>query len=123
MIAKFLEIDRPTSSGHIYTRSVVDAALEDWKNTFKTEVMPIFKAPTATPQVADIVGEASNIRIEDGFLVGDIGFYEDRIKEIFPSEKEISFAIRPNGSGIVDPVTNEIKERYRIIGFALVYKN
>lgn len=122
MIAKFLEIDKPTPSGRIYTRSVVESAVEDWKKTFKTEVMPIFNAPTATPQVADIVGEASNIRVEDGFLIGDVGFYEERIKEVFPPEKgEVSFAIRPNGSGTADPVTNEIKEGYRIIGFAVVY--
>jgi hypothetical protein len=87
MIAKFLELDRPTASGRIYTRSIVEAALEDWKKTFNTEVMPIFKAPTATPQVADIVGEASNIRVEDGFLIGDVGFYEKRIEEVFPPEK------------------------------------
>lgn len=123
MFAKFLEIDRPTSGGRIYTRSVIEAALKDWKNVFKTENMPIFKAPSAMPQIADIVGEASNIRIEDGFLVGDIEFYEERIEEVFPPDKKyISFAIRPNGSGVVDPITNEIQAGYRIIGFAIVYR-
>lgn len=114
--AKLLEIDRPTRSGHIYPKAVVEAALVDWERHFKTKTMPIFKGPTETPQITDILGYAENFRIEEGFLVADIGFLEERITEVGYQGERIN--IRPNGSGTTDE-NGVIKEGYRMVGLCI----
>ena len=69
----------------------------------------------------DIVGYAENFRFEEGYLVADIGFLKDSLPTIFP-DKTNEFAVRPNGSGVVDKDTNIIQEGYRMVGLALRLK-
>ena len=118
---KLLEVDRPTNSGRIYPKAVIESALADWEKQFNTKTMPIFKRPTDTPKMEDIVGYAENFRFEEGYLVADIGFLKDSLPTIFP-DKTNEFAVRPNGSGVVDKDTNIIQEGYRMVGLALRLK-
>ncbi len=114
--AKLLEVDRLTSSGRIYPKAVVEAALVDWEQHFKTKTMPIFKGPTATPRVDDIVGYAENFRIEEGYLVADVGFIKGREKDVGAQGEIIN--IRPNGSGTTDE-NGVIEEGYRMVGLCI----
>lgn len=117
MTVKLVEFDRPTINGRVYPKAVLEAALKHWEDHFKTKTMPIFKSPTATPQMQDIVGYAENFRFEDGYLQADIGFLEERIKEVANDGETIN--VRPNGIGGVDTETGVVHEGYRICGLAV----
>ena len=114
--AKLLEIDRLSVSRRIYPRKVIEDALVDWERHFHTKTMPIFKGPTATPNVDDIVGYAENFRFEEGYLVADVGFIEGREKDVGAQGEIIN--IRPNGSGTTDE-NGVIEEGYRIVGLCV----
>lgn len=119
--AKLIEVDRPTINGRIYPKEVVEKALKHWEDHFKTKTMPIFKAPTATPKMEDIVGYAENLRFEDGYLVADIGFLKERIKDVAEDGEVIN--VRPNGIGGVDTETGMVHEGYRMFGLTIRRRN
>lgn len=114
---KLTQVDSPTINGRIYRKEVLEAALAHWEQHFNTKTMPIFKDATATPKVEDIVGYAENFRFEDGYLVADVGFLEERIKEVAEDGEIIN--VRPNGIGGVDTETGIVHEGYRMCGLCV----
>ena len=118
--AKLIDFDSPTINGRIYTKKLLEDALEHWELHFKTKTMPIFKCPTATPKVEDIVGYAENFRFEDGYLMADVGFLEERIKDVAEQGEIIN--IRPNGSGKINPETGVVEDGYRMCGLCIQRK-
>lgn len=115
--AKLITVDAPTINGRIYPKATLEAALAHWENHFKTKTMPIFKAPTATPKVEDIVGYAENFRFEGEYLVADVGFIEGREKDV--GEQGETINIRLNGIGNVDAETGIVHEGYKIFGLCI----
>jgi len=118
--AKLLEIDRPTSRGTIYPRAIVEKALADYFKNIGPGKMAIYEKATTEPKMGDIVGIAENFRFEDGYLVADVGFFEQDLHRVARKGEIIN--IRPNGIGSIDPETNVINEGYRITGLAVVHK-
>jgi hypothetical protein len=114
---KLVEIDRPTINGRIYSQTVLESALKHWQEHFQTKTMPIFKAPSAHPKVEDIVGYAENFRFEEGYLVADVGFLQEKINEVANNGEVIN--IRPNGIGSVDAETGKVHEGYRMVGLTI----
>lgn len=118
--AKLITVDAPTINGRIYPKAILEAALVHWENHFKTKTMPIFKAPTATPKVEDIVGYAENFRFEGEYLVADVGFIEGREKDV--GEEGETINVRLNGIGGVDTETGIVHAGYRICGLCIRHK-
>lgn len=126
MTVKFLEVDRPTSNGTIYPAEVVQYAVDLYFDRFKSlsphlpPKLPIFKKVTMAPTKEDMVGLVDNVRIEDGYLQGEVAFLESYISECI-TENKSEFCIRPIGLGSKDPLTNVVMNDYKIIGMALVF--
>lgn len=116
--AKFLEIDKATSKGNIYPKAVIETAILAFVELAKENRFPIFRNPTANPTQEDVVGVAENLRIEDGYLCGEIGFHEDYLKEIVDPTGSVKITVRPNGFGEVDE-NGVIREGYVINGLTV----
>jgi hypothetical protein len=117
MITKFLEIDAPNKNGRIYPREVIERAVKTFLDMTKQELMPIFKQADVHHTTEDIVGFATNVHIEDGYLTGEVGFIEGKVEHI-PNGEII--CIRPNGVGTIKD--GIVQDDYRINGFAIVRK-
>jgi hypothetical protein len=123
MRVKILEIGKPTISGNIYSEEVVVRALANWSTHMetrgkRTDIMPIFKETTTKPLVEDIVGFATDIKIEDGYLTADVGLYKHLIDPIIPEGEHIN--IRPNSIGTIKD--GVVQDDFRMNGFAIVRK-
>jgi hypothetical protein len=119
--ARFLEIDKATSRGNIYPKAVVEKALQIFIEAAQENRFPIFRKPTSNPTPEDVVGVAENLRIEDGYLCGEVGFHEDYLKEIVSPTGEVKITIRPNGFGAADE-NGVIREGYLINGLTVRFK-
>lgn len=119
--AKLIQVDSPTVNGRIYPRAVLEEAISHWQQHFQTKTMPVFKAASAHPKVEDIVGFAENFRIEDGFLVADVGFIPGRESDVGKEGETIN--IRPNGIGVTDSETGIVQEGYRMVGLCIRHQN
>ena len=115
--AKFLELEKPNKNGRIYPTKVIEAALAKYKEMTKNDDFPIFKELGVTHVEADIVGIATDVRVEDGFLCGNVGFFEDKFDHINTNE---IINIRPNAVGTVKD--GVVQDDYRINGFCIVRK-
>ena len=112
-----MELEKPNKNGRTYPTHVIKAALLAFKEKTQQDMFPIFKEPSLHHSMEDIVGFATNVRVEDGFLQGNIGFIEGKIEHILSDE---IINIRPNGIGSVKD--GIIQEDYRITGFSIVRK-
>jgi len=118
MAIKLLEIDRPTNTGHIYPRKIVEDAISTWAEKYGKNEMLIFSKVSHVPTMDDVIGVANNLRIEEDYLVADITLIQEKMKEAFPNESG-HFCIRPRGDGSVDPETKVIQEGYKIVGLVV----
>lgn len=125
MTTKFLEIDRPTGKGTIYPRAVVEEAIALFIEKFRERSpelppkFPLYKRATLQPDLKDMVGLIDDVRIEDGYLVGDVAFLQSYLDEEIGKGSK-TFCIRPIGLGAINPETNVIEPGYKIIGMAVV---
>lgn len=115
--AKFLELEKPNKNGRIYPTKVIEAALAKYKEMTNNDDFPIFKELGVTHVEKDIVGIATDVRVEDGFLCGNVDFFEN-VAEIVTNGENIN--IRPNAVGTVKD--GVVQDDYRINGFCIVRK-
>jgi hypothetical protein len=116
-LAKFLELDKPNKNGRTYPTAVILAALAKYKQMTNNEDFPIFKELGITHTEDDIVGIATDVRVEDGFLCGNVGFFEDKLGHITSGE---IINIRPNAVGSVKD--GIVQDDYSVNGFCIVRK-
>jgi hypothetical protein len=117
MFAKFLMVGKPNQNGRVYPQEVVENALFAYKQLSEQDVFPIYNRPAIAHTEEDIIGLAFNVRIEDGFLCGDVQFVEGKMDHIPPNE---IINVHPNAVGSVKD--GVIQEDYRLNGFCLVRK-
>jgi len=118
MKTKFLEIDRPTINGRVYPKEVVEKALKLFLERTGREIIPIVSEPKMIPKLDDIVGFARDVKIEEGYLCGEVEFIDGKIQSIV-SEGE-GICIRPNGVGSIR--NGVVQDDYRLNGFSIVRK-
>jgi hypothetical protein len=99
---------------------VVENALKQHFDITKNPKMLIFNAPAMTHVETDIVGVAENFRIEDGYLMAEIGFFEEKMSEV-GEEGEI-ITIRPEGHGSVNQDTHMVDDTYTISGLVIRHR-
>lgn len=106
---RLLEIDKPTSRGVIYPRVVVEEAIKAHVARLGKNQMGIFRGLNIVKE--DMVGVAENLRIEDDYLVADVGITQEFVNEMGAAGHD-HLTLRPIGHGVVNPISMEIGEGY-----------
>jgi hypothetical protein len=102
MKVKILELDKPNKNGRIYPTAVIAKSLESVKYPVFGELgFNPYGGVLATIDVSNISHKVENLRIEDGFLVGDVTVLKTPKGLIL--EQVISNAeFLPKGTGSID---------------------
>ncbi len=70
---RIMELDIPNKNGITYTTEAVERAIEDWNQVFGTPMVNTFDPkPKPHVDVNSISHVVSDLRISDGYLVGEV---------------------------------------------------
>jgi len=115
MIVKFLEIDVPNLNGRIYPKEVMEREIKSFLERNGQRSIPIFINSSDIYKVSDIVGFVNDIKIEEGYVQGEVEFINGKISGGEP------ICIRPTGIGSVKDWI--VQDDYRLDGFSILCKN
>jgi len=100
----------------MYTHNVVQEALIEYQGlpafieremSFRSEV-----------NLENVIGVVSNMRIDEGFLVGDVEVFNSLCSEKMETMvKNDQLSIRPFGMGMIDE--HRAVQDYKLVGFAV----
>ncbi len=116
MKIRMLELDVPNKNNRMYPTSVIQKALAEFIEKNPTgDTMPLFREPSINLTIKESVGVVENVKIEDGFLVGDLTMMTEQMaKEIGESR----ICIRPIGVGSVS--NGIVQDDYKILATTIV---
>jgi hypothetical protein len=114
---RLLEVNKKNSSGRIYTKECIENALKELNNKPLLIVPDIEDVKANGITFSHAIGGADNLRIEDNFLVADVGIIDEKLKAIMIEE---NVNIRPIGMGSVSE-NGEITN-FKLLGLCVVAK-
>lgn len=102
---KILPIDRPNWNRHTYSQSVVQSAIEECES-------PVYGGLESFVELAKISHFTENLRIENGWLVGNVKILKTPmgqiLNELLLVESKIIFAINGYGNISADGVVSDL---------------
>lgn len=114
MKVKMLQLDTDLSSGRHYSSEKVQEAIDKLKEANPEYMLGIVKKAAISPTIDESVGVLQDLKIEEGFLTGEVAAIEERMNE-FDGK---SIMVRPIGFGEWDD-DGTLKE-YMIVGGLII---
>lgn len=115
MTKKLLQLNHLNKNNRMYTHNVVQEALIEYQGLLAY----IEREMSSRSQVnlENVIGVVSNMRIDEGCLVGDVEIFSLCSEKMEMMVKNDQLSIRPFGMGMIDE--HRAVQDYKLVGFAV----